>query len=112
MPYGNGDHAYEPIAHRSFAVVLDRPSFVTEPGVLFFTVLNELQEEMEPTEINLVDVKRSAGEVARRLAMLAVEGLTDNPKRTLTPEEHRSLMIISMSPGDYQSWLDIARENE
>lgn len=95
-------------------MVLDRPSFVTQPGVLFFTVLNELQEEMEPTEINLVDVKRSAGipEVARRLAMLAVEGLTDNPKRTLTPEEHRSLMIISMSPGDYQSWLDIARENE
>lgn len=68
---------------------------------------------MEPTEINLVDVKRSAGEVARRLAMLAVEeGLTDKPKRTLTPEEHRSLMMISMSSEEYQSWLDMARENE
>ncbi|KAJ5681141.1 hypothetical protein N7536_012280 [Penicillium majusculum] len=82
LPFGNRDYAYELIAHRFFAVVLDRPSFVTEPGVLFFTVLNELQEEMEPTEINLVDVKRSAGilEIATRLAMLAVEeGLTDNP---------------------------------
>ncbi|KAJ5922317.1 hypothetical protein N7516_010020 [Penicillium verrucosum] len=114
LPFGIGDHAYEPIAHKFFAVVLDRPSFITQPDVSFFTVLNELQEEMEPTEINLVDVKRSAGipEVARRLAMLAVEeGLTDKPKRTLTPEEHRSLMMISMS-SEYQSWLDMARENE
>lgn len=115
LPFGIGDYAYEPIPHKFFAVVLDRPSFVTQPGVLFFTVLNELQEEMEPTEINLVNVKRSAGipEVARRLAMLAVEeGLTDKPKRTLTPEEHRSLMMISMSSEEYQSWLDMARENE
>ncbi|KAL2704959.1 hypothetical protein AAEP93_000209 [Penicillium crustosum] len=115
LPLGIGDYAYGPIAHKFFAVVLDRSSFITQPGVLFFTVLNGLQDGMEPTEINLVDVERSAGipEVARRLAVLAVEeGLTNKLKRTLTPEEHRSLMMISMLSEEYQSWSDMARENE
>lgn len=99
LPFSIGDYAYEPITHKLFAVVLNRPSFVTQLGILFFTVLNELQEEMEPTKVNLIDVKRSAGipEVTRRLTMLAVEeGLTDKPKRTLTPEESRSSMTVSI----------------
>lgn len=71
---------------------------------MLFVVLH-LQDEMEASDINLVNIRHSAGipEVARRLTMLVVEeGLTANRKRTLTDKEHRSLMRISISP-----WSDI-----
>lgn len=72
---------------------------------MLFVVLYDLQDEMEASDINLVNVRNSAGipEVARWLTMLMVqEVLTTNRKRTLTDKEHRSLMRISISP-EYQS---------
>lgn len=68
---------------------------------MLFVVLHDLQDEVEASDINLVNFRHSAGipEVARRLTMLVVEEeLTANRKRTLTDKEHRSLMRISISP--------------
>lgn len=61
---------------------------------------------MEALDINLVNVKHSAGipEVLRQLTMLVVEnGLIRNRKKKkyVTGKEHRSLMRISIPP-EYQ----------
>ncbi|OQE21359.1 hypothetical protein PENSTE_c012G08121 [Penicillium steckii] len=86
-----------------FAVVIDKPEFITEPGVLF--LLNNIKRNYG-SQLNriIAQVRRSAGmpEVARRLAMLAVEentGLT--PHRKVTKEECMSLLGISLE--QYQS---------
>lgn len=81
-------HIREP--YRTFFVVLDRPDFLTGPGVLFFlTDGNEITDEWKQEKQNLdpgadsaqrgdcweYQVFRSVGmpEVARRLAMLTLE---------------------------------------
>jgi hypothetical protein len=88
-----------------FAVVLDRPAFITEPGVLFF--MNNIRPGHDSQRHRTIaQVRRSAGmpEVARRLAMLALEenrGL--KPKRKVTKEECMSLLGLTLE--QYQSAL-------
>ncbi|KAL2869905.1 uncharacterized protein BJX67DRAFT_378950 [Aspergillus lucknowensis] len=63
--------------HRVFAVVLDRPTLVSEAGVYFYMTDYDNSNDPVPTwpERPDTEVWRSAGmrEVARRLGMLAVE---------------------------------------
>lgn len=89
---------------RLFAVVLDRPSFITEPGVLFMKVTSNYPPDGDDDEL-WMDVRRSAGmpEVARRLAMLAVEkhqaGAADT-RRILSREEYST--VWSTLPESYK----------
>lgn len=77
--------------YRVFAVVLDRPDFVNRPGVCFY--MTDYDDSNDPDISDCLDthVLRSAGmpEVARRLAMLAVEeeqnGVTET-RQLLTDE--------------------------
>ncbi|KAJ5980825.1 hypothetical protein N7481_008123 [Penicillium waksmanii] len=75
LPMGQRDFCFRPFPHQYFTVILDKPSFTQEPSVL-----------------------RSAGiqEVARRLAMLAVEENIQGDARTLTREEHREFLSLSL----------------
>lgn len=86
-----------------FAVVLDRPSFITEPGVMFLQVTSEYPPPPERRanssgfgDGHWMEVRRSAGmpEVARRLAMLTVEecqgGYADT-RRVLSQEEYSAM---------------------
>jgi hypothetical protein len=88
-----------------FAVVLDKPAFVTEPGVLFF--MNDVRpDDVRDQGCPIAEVRRSAGmsEVARRLAMLALdENRGRSPKRSVTKEECLSLLGLSLE--QYQSAL-------
>ncbi|PLN83777.1 hypothetical protein BDW42DRAFT_164074 [Aspergillus taichungensis] len=63
--------------YRVFAVVLDKPAFVREPGVCFYMTDYDDSNEPDPEDPSSPDTQvwRSAGmaQVARRLAMLAVE---------------------------------------
>lgn len=86
-----------------FAVVLDKPEFITEPGIL--VLMNNIKRNYG-IQLNrtVAQVRRSAGmpEVARRLAMLAVEeNIGLKPKRSVTKEECMSLLDISLE--QYQS---------
>ncbi|KAJ5100503.1 hypothetical protein N7456_006555 [Penicillium angulare] len=88
-----------------FSVVLDRPEFITEPGVLF--VMNNIgpNDDSDRT-IRKAEVRRSAGmpEVTRRLAMLALEEKRGwKFKRKVTKEECMSLLGLSLE--QYQSAL-------
>lgn len=38
LPLGWRDYSIRPIAHDYFTVVLDKPKFIQEPGVLLFTI--------------------------------------------------------------------------
>lgn len=88
---------------RLFAVVLDRPSFITEPGVMFLQVTSEYPPPPERPangsgfgDGHWMEVRRSAGmpEVARRLAMLAVEecqGGHADTSRVLSREEYSAM---------------------
>lgn len=60
-----------------FAVVFDRPSFVTERGCPF-AILHDFQDRMEALDINLVNFRRSVGipELAKRFTMIVVEERT------------------------------------
>lgn len=104
LPLNNSDSWRGPMPFKFFAVVLDKPEFITEPGVLFLTVFQDLKETLN--EGNVAQARRSAGlpEAARRLAMLSVEeGLGDKPKRLLSAEEHRSM--LGVSEAEYSSLL-------
>ena len=84
-------------------MILDKPAFIQEPSVLFLTLWTDpskyIQSQIADT---VIETRRSAGiqEVARRLAMLAVEEKINDSPRKLTKEEHRE--ILSLSPEEYE----------
>lgn len=90
LPMGQRDFCFRPFPHHYFTVILDKPSFTQEPSVLFFTLQTKGGTDLE--------ISRSAGiqEVARRLAMLAVEENIQDDARTLTREEHRKFLSLSL----------------
>jgi hypothetical protein len=94
-----------------FAVVLDKPAFVTELGVLFF--MNDVRpDDVRDQGWPIAEVRRSAGmsEVARRFAMLALEeNRGRSPKRNVTKEECLSLLGLSLE--QYQSALFAAQQD-
>ncbi|KAK2767729.1 hypothetical protein FQN54_003887 [Arachnomyces sp. PD_36] len=80
--------------YRVFAVVLDRALFVSEPGVCFYMTDYDTSNAPHPVFVSYPETQvwRSAGihEVARRLAMLAVEEEQNGVEETrnlLPPEE-------------------------
>ncbi|CAG8903148.1 unnamed protein product [Penicillium egyptiacum] len=94
-----------------FAVVLDKPAFVTEPGVLFF--MNNLKpKDFIDHRYPVAEVRRSAGmfEVVRRLAMLGIEEkLGNSPNRDVTKEE--CLALLGLSLAQYQDAVFEAEQN-
>lgn len=85
---------------RLFAVMLDRPSFTAEPGVLFIKVISDYPPDGDDDEL-WMEVERSAGmpEVTRKLKMLAVEehqaGFVDT-RKALSPEEHSAVCFAAL----------------
>ncbi|KAJ5263451.1 hypothetical protein N7478_011056 [Penicillium angulare] len=65
LPYGTCEE---------FAVILDKPAFITEPGALFL-MKNIRLDYVSDRTMQIAEVRRSAGmsEVTRRLTMLALE---------------------------------------
>lgn len=129
LPLHCNDYPHSPEPHKLFAVVLDKPAFVQEPGVLFFILWTDCPHDKSPGYIQnpqteeehkhnwwtnldrkFIDVRRSAGipEAARRLAMLVVEEGVESGNRKLSPEEHRSLLSVSLE--EYQSLADKYKE--
>ncbi|KAJ5598593.1 hypothetical protein N7537_008677 [Penicillium hordei] len=106
LPQGSRDYSFRPFAHHYFTVVLDKPTFIREPGVLFFTLWADpaLEVEIDPdtTTEPIIETRRSAGihEATRRLGMLSVEENIQDSARKLTREEHREL--LSLSPEEYE----------
>lgn len=98
--------------YKSFFVVVDKPAFVEEPGVLFLISRTNALQDPSLIEANhgetVLETRRSAGipETARRLAVTAVEEQQQGKRRCmrmLTNEEHRSL--LSLSPEEHQALL-------
>lgn len=110
LPQGSRDYSFRPYAHHYFTVVLDKPTFVQEPGVLFFTIWSDPSPEIEinpdATTDRVIETRRSAGihEATRRLAMLSVEENVQDSARKFTREEHREL--LSLSPEEYEQKED------
>ncbi|KAJ6186194.1 hypothetical protein N7519_007495 [Penicillium mononematosum] len=110
LPQGSRDYSFRPYAHHYFTVVLDKPSFIQEPGVLFFTIWSDPSPEVEidpdTTTDRVIETRRSAGihELTRRLAMLSVEENVQDSARKLTREEHREL--LSLSPEEYEQKMN------
>ncbi|CAP80281.1 hypothetical protein E8E15_007562 [Penicillium rubens] len=110
LPQGSRDYSFRPYAHHYFTVVLDKPSFIQEPGVLFFTIwsdpLPEVDIDPDTTTDRVIETRRSAGiyEATRRLAMLSVEDNVQDSPRKLTQEEHAEL--LSLSPEEYEQQMN------
>ncbi|CAG8895609.1 unnamed protein product [Penicillium egyptiacum] len=101
LPQISRDVSISPIPHHFFTVVLDKPAFIQEPSVLFYTLWTDPRQYIELQGIDtVIETLRSAGikEAARRLAMLAVEEKFQDCPRKLTREEHKEL--LSLSPED------------
>ncbi|OQE26076.1 hypothetical protein PENFLA_c007G04539 [Penicillium flavigenum] len=100
LPQGSRDYSFRPYAHHYFTAVLDKPTFVQEPGVLFFTIWSDPSPEIvidpDATTDRVIETRRSAGihEATRRLAMLSVEENVQDSARKLTREEHRELLSL------------------
>lgn len=102
QPYDVGE--LPSVICKEFAVVLDMPAFITEPGVLF--LMNNIRPGHDShRHRTIAQVRRSAGmpEVARRLAMLALESRGLKPKRKVTKGECMSLLGLTLE--QYQSAL-------
>jgi hypothetical protein len=83
---------------KQFAVILDRPPFITEPGILFLIENMESKPEFGPSGCETI-IRRSAGvtEAARRLAMLDLkEEVGWDDVRYLTADEYRCIFGISL----------------
>ncbi|KAE8415525.1 hypothetical protein BDV36DRAFT_285315 [Aspergillus pseudocaelatus] len=107
LPQINRDCSITPLPHHFFTVVLDKPSFIQEPGVLFYTLWTDPWQYIEPqTTDTVIETRRSAGirEAARRLAMLAVEENVQDSARKLTREEH--IKLLSLSPEEYDQKMN------
>jgi hypothetical protein len=107
LPQISRDISIHPLPHYFFTVVLDKPAFIQEPSVLFYTLGTDPSQYIEPqTTDTVIETRRSAGiqEAARRLAMLAVEEKINHSPRKLTREEHREL--LSMSPEEYEQKMN------
>ncbi|KAK6814470.1 hypothetical protein RU639_009372 [Aspergillus parasiticus] len=107
LPQINRDFSIRPLPHHFFTVVLDKPSFIQEPGVLFYTLWTDPRQYIESqTGDIIIETRRSAGihEAARRLAMLAVEENNQDSARKLTREEHMEL--LSLSPEEYEQKMN------
>ncbi|KAJ5514625.1 hypothetical protein N7463_004177 [Penicillium fimorum] len=79
-------------------IVLDKPAFVQEPGVLFNILWTDPRQYIEPQSTDtVIETLRSAGiqEATRRLAMLPVEEKIQICPRKLTREEHREFLSLS-----------------
>ncbi|KAJ5201177.1 hypothetical protein N7449_005980 [Penicillium cf. viridicatum] len=101
LPQGSCNYSFRPFAHHYFTVVLDKPTFIQEPGVLFFTLWADpaLEIEIGPdsTTDPIIETRRGAGiyEATKRLGMLSVEENIQDSARKLTREEHRELLSLS-----------------
>ncbi|KAJ5956923.1 hypothetical protein N7501_011202 [Penicillium viridicatum] len=107
LPQINRDVSIRPIPHTFFTVVLDKPAFIQEPGVLFYILWTDPRQYIEPQSTDtVVETLRCAGiqEAARRLAMLAVDEKLQDCPRKLTREEHREL--LSLSPEEYEQKMN------
>lgn len=107
LPQLSRDFSIRPLPHHFFTVVLDKPAFIQEPSVLFYTLWNDPLQYIEPqTTDTVIETRRSADiqEAARRLAMLAVEEKIQDSARKLTREEHREL--LSLSPEEYEQKMN------
>jgi hypothetical protein len=107
QPHMSRDLFLRPLPYHFFTVVLDKPNFIEEPGMLFFTLWTDPSQYIEPqTTDTVIETRRCAGvqEAARRLAMLAVEEKTNDGSRNLTIEEHREL--LSLSEEEYEQKMD------
>ncbi|KAJ6080521.1 hypothetical protein N7467_010274 [Penicillium canescens] len=107
LPQISRDVSIGPLPHHFFTVVLDKPAFIQEPSVLFYTLWTDPSQYIEPQTTNtVIETRRSAGiqEAARRLAMLAVEEKINDSPRKLTREEHREL--LSLSPEEYEQKMN------
>jgi hypothetical protein len=106
-PQIDRDVFVRPLPCHFFTVVLDKPAFIQEPSVLFYTLWTDPSQYIQPQVTDsVIDTRRSAGiqEAARRLAMLAVEEKINDSPRKLTKEEHREL--LSLSPEEYEQKLN------
>lgn len=110
LPQGSRDYSFRPFSYYYFTVVLDKPTFIHEPGVLFFTLWADpaLEIEIDPDSITdpIIETRRSAGiyEATRRLGMLSVAENIQDSARKLTREEHREL--LSLSPEEYEEKMN------
>ncbi|RMZ48625.1 hypothetical protein AFCA_008549 [Aspergillus flavus] len=103
LPLINRDFSIRPLPHHFFTVVLDKPSCIHEPGVLFYTLWTDPRQYIESQTADIIiETRRSAGihEAARRLAMLAVEENNQDSARKFTREEH--VELLSLSPEEYE----------
>lgn len=109
LPQLSRDFSIRPLPHHFFTVVLDKPAFIQEPSVLFYTLWTDPLQYIEPqTTDTIIETRRSAGiqEAARRFAMLAVEEKIQDSARKLTREEHREL--LSLSPDQYKQKMNLS----
>jgi hypothetical protein len=86
-------------ACEQFAVILDRPAFITEPGILFLIENMESKPEFGPSSRETI-IRRSGGvtEASRRLAMLDLkEEVGWDDVRYLTADEWRSIFGVSLA---------------
>lgn len=99
-------------AYKDFFIVIDKPVFIQEPGVLLLIVWTDAPQDLpivgRRQGDKVLETRRSAGiaETARRLAVTAVEDQQRGNRwcmRMLSNEEHRSL--LSLSPDEHQSLL-------
>ncbi|KAB8217947.1 hypothetical protein BDV33DRAFT_193140 [Aspergillus novoparasiticus] len=110
LPQINRDLSIRPLPHHFFTVVLDKPSFIQEPGVLFYTLWTDPRQYIESqTGDIIIETRRSAGvhEAARRLAMRAGEENNQETARKTTREEHMEL--LSLSPEEYEQRMNFSR---
>ncbi|KAJ6012425.1 hypothetical protein N7522_002780 [Penicillium canescens] len=107
LPQLRRDVSTRPQPHHFFTVVLDKPAFIQEPGVLFYILWADPSQYIDPeTTDTVIETMRSAGiqEAARRLAMLAVEEKISECPRKLTRDEHRE--VLSLSPEEYEQKMN------
>lgn len=91
LPLVRGDYFFPLLAHKYLTVVLDRPGFALELGVLYFILLTDsLQDRPLPeTGPNVSDIWHSAviPEASRRLTVIAVKEGIRKPRRNLAKED-------------------------
>jgi hypothetical protein len=78
----------------SLQLCLTQRAFFTKRGVLFLSILQDLEEIVDEEIVACTRRRAELLEVARRLAMLCVEGFGNEPKRLLSAEEHRSILGV------------------
>lgn len=118
LPQSFGERTSPLAPHHFFTVVIDKPGFIQEPSVIFYTLWADPFEYIVPqaSDPTVIETRRSASiqDTARMLGMVGFEEGILNGARKLTREEHMEL--LSLSPEEYdaklQPFIDAASERK